>query len=161
MNENALRYSPCLPGFLKLPLKVVPVRLRSQLFVRVLNSLFVEELKEDELDFMQGRTVVIQVIDADMKVGFSLHEHRFVTADALAKVDLQISGSLYDFLLLASRREDPDTLFFNRRLKLSGDTELGLYVKNFLDSVDLTERFKWLHQASIGASRVAERFSLK
>ena len=34
------------------------------------------------------------------------------------------------------RQEDPDTLFFNRRLKIEGDTELGLVVKNLLDSID-------------------------
>jgi predicted lipid carrier protein YhbT len=41
---------------------------------------------------------------------------------------------------LATRREDPDTLFFNRRLRLGGSTELGLYAKNFLDSLELEGR---------------------
>ena len=50
--------------------------------------------------------------------------------------DLLIEGSAYDFLLLAIRREDPDTLFFNRRLRLGGNTELGLYLKNFLDALE-------------------------
>jgi predicted lipid carrier protein YhbT len=36
---------------------------------------------------------------------------------------------------LALRREDPDTLFFSRRLVLEGDTELGLVVKNALDAM--------------------------
>ena len=40
------------------------------------------------------------------------------------------------FLLLASRQEDPDTLFFRRRLVIEGDTELGLAVKNLVDSLD-------------------------
>ena len=39
-------------------------------------------------------------------------------------------------LLLATRREDPDTLFFNRRLNIEGDTETGLHVKNLLDSLE-------------------------
>jgi len=29
---------------------------------------------------------------------------------------------------------DADTLFFQRRLKIAGDTELGLIVKNWLDA---------------------------
>ena len=37
---------------------------------------------------------------------------------------------------LALRREDPDTLFFTRRLVMTGDTELGLVVKNALDAID-------------------------
>jgi len=40
------------------------------------------------------------------------------------------------FLALALRREDPDTLFFSRRLVLEGDTELGLALKNALDALD-------------------------
>jgi predicted lipid carrier protein YhbT len=37
---------------------------------------------------------------------------------------------------LATRKEDADTLFFRRQLKTSGDTELGLHVKNFLDGLE-------------------------
>jgi len=35
----------------------------------------------------------------------------------------------------ALRREDPDTLFFTRRLVLEGDTALGLEIKNTLDAL--------------------------
>ena len=37
--------------------------------------------------------------------------------------------------LLASRLEDADTLFFHRRLELTGDVELGLAVRNLLDQL--------------------------
>ena len=40
-------------------------------------------------------------------------------------------------MLLARRLEDPDTLFFSRRLSMEGDTELGLLVKNTLDAIEL------------------------
>lgn len=36
---------------------------------------------------------------------------------------------------------DADTLFFQRRLRISGDTELGLIVKNWLDA---SPRPAWL-----------------
>ena len=51
---------------------------------------------------------------------------------------LLIQNALHgrDFLLLLARREDPDTLFFSRRLVSEGDTELGLIVKNLLDALD-------------------------
>ena len=42
----------------------------------------------------------------------------------------------HDFALLAARKEDPDTLFFSRRLVMEGDTELGLLVKNTLDAIE-------------------------
>ena len=51
--------------------------------------------------------------------------------------DLTISASARDFLALARREEDPDTLFFSRRLSMEGDTELGLMVKNTLDALEL------------------------
>ena len=41
-----------------------------------------------------------------------------------------------DYLALALREEDADTLCFARRLLMDGDTELGLLVKNTLDAVD-------------------------
>ena len=42
---------------------------------------------------------------------------------------------LHDLLLLAARLEDADTLFFHRRLQLTGDVELGLAVRNLLDQL--------------------------
>src|SRR3546814_2476010 len=44
-----------------------------------------------------------------------------------------VRGTATDLLLLAARLEDADTLFFQRRLVLTGDTELGLTVRNLLD----------------------------
>jgi hypothetical protein len=45
-----------------------------------------------------------------------------------------------------ARQQDPDTLFFSRRLAMEGDTELGLLVKNTIDAIELPvfhlERFK-------------------
>src|SRR5690606_6690177 len=53
--------------------------------------------------------------------------------------DTTFTGNSKDFLLLASRREDPDTLFFQRRLAIEGNTELGLQVKNLIDGIDADE----------------------
>lgn len=47
--------------------------------------------------------------------------------------DVTMRGSLRDFAALALRREDPDTLFFQRRLTVEGETETGLHLKNLLD----------------------------
>ena len=37
----------------------------------------------------------------------------------------------------ASKLKNPDTLFFNRRLVVEGDTEIALLVKNTLDTIDI------------------------
>lgn len=52
------------------------------------------------------------------------------------QTDLIVKASSVDFFLLCSSQADPDTLFFQRRLSMLGDTELGLYLKNYLDSFD-------------------------
>ena len=54
-----------------------------------------------------------------------------------AEADVSFSGDANDLILIAARKEDPDTLFFQRRLRIEGDTELGLYVKNLMDAIEL------------------------
>ena len=66
--------------------------------------------------------------------GLNKRERQLV---APAVADLTLSATAHDFLLLAQRQQDPDTLFFSRRLSMEGDTELGLVVKNALDAIEL------------------------
>jgi predicted lipid carrier protein YhbT len=47
-----------------------------------------------------------------------------------------VSGSFLDLWRLASRREDADTLFFERRLCIEGETETGVLLRNALEAVD-------------------------
>jgi len=66
-------------------------------------------------------------------------------------VQVTIRGNWREFLLLASRQEDPDTLFFRRRLVIEGDTELGLAIKNLIDSLDPDMLPRWLWKLLQGA----------
>ena len=50
--------------------------------------------------------------------------------------DLAFAANLSAYLQLLVRQEDPDTLFFNRELEITGNTELGLIVKNMLDAIE-------------------------
>jgi predicted lipid carrier protein YhbT len=54
---------------------------------------------------------------------------------AFGRADVTIRAKLDDYLALALRREDPDSLFFTRRLVIEGDTETGLALKNALDAL--------------------------
>ena len=49
---------------------------------------------------------------------------------------MRLAANGVDFLRMMLCEEDPDTLFFKRKLQIEGDTELGLITKNLLDSVD-------------------------
>ena len=60
--------------------------------------------------------------------------------------DVSFSASGDDLLLIAGRKQDPDTLFFQRRLHIEGDTELGLEVKNLIDAVDVDQLPSSVHK---------------
>lgn len=128
---------PRLPAILRLPLKIVPAPLSSAVISKSLNTLFATQLQEDELDFMRGQQINIDIEDAGLEFSVRLDQQHLVADRPVARPDLHISGKVYAFLLLAAREEDADTLFFRREIKTQGDTELGLYVKNFLDGIDL------------------------
>ena len=128
---------PLFPRLLSLPLAAIPGRVHSTAVVTVLNRVFANALQEGELDYLQGRTVRIHVQDMQLTFCITLQQGRLVASRAKNMPDLSITGTLHAFLLLSARREDTDTLFFQRRLRMEGDTELGLEVKNFLDGLDV------------------------
>ncbi|MFT3735839.1 MAG: SCP2 sterol-binding domain-containing protein [Rhodocyclaceae bacterium] len=85
---------------------------------------------------MHERTIAIRVLDLGATASVRLRsDGRFVASNRSA--DVRFSGKLADLLRIARRQEDPDTLFFQRRLVVEGDTELGLNLKNLLDSIEL------------------------
>jgi predicted lipid carrier protein YhbT len=157
-SSQSLASSPVFPGPLALPLGLIPGRLNSTLLVQALNRLFRPELTDGELDFLEHRIMQIEVVDARLRFHITLTNGQLQAANSGMQEDLSISGSVYDFLLLATKREDPDTLFFNRRLKLGGNTELGLYVKNFLDALELEGRIGPLLKLMNGATSLIGRF---
>ena len=93
-------------------------------------------LPRTTLEPLTGKLVCLRVTDGGLTLHFTLTPKGFRPAVSRAKPDLMISAKARDFLALALREEDPDTLFFNRRLLMEGDTDLGLLVKNTLDAVD-------------------------
>ena len=70
-----------------------------------------------------------------------MRPERFEPIPAGGAVDVTFTARAADLLLLATRRADPDMLFFDRRLVIEGDTETGLLLKNLLDAIELP---RWL-----------------
>ena len=101
-----------------------------------MNTIFAAPLEAGELGFLSQRVINVFVTDAELRFSVKLDEGKLYAGNAVADADVTIEGTVYTFLLLAARKEDADTLFFRRQLKTSGDTELGLYVKNFLDGLE-------------------------
>lgn len=84
---------------------------------------------------LAGKLICLHVTDAGLTLTFCVTARGF-TPSAAADPDLTLAATAQDFLALALRHEDPDTLFFSRRLAMEGDTELGLLVKNSLDALE-------------------------
>ena len=127
---------PELPRVLSLPFRLMPSRLHSTVAAGLLGRIFSEQRTDGELDFMEGRTARIRVLDAGIDLNVTAGPEGFQSRPPEQPADLTIEGMAYDYLLLITGREDPDTLFFQRRLRMSGDTALGVHLKNFLASVD-------------------------
>jgi O2-independent ubiquinone biosynthesis accessory factor UbiT len=133
--------TPAQPWRLPVPVSMLVSRLPqlppSAALAAVLDLVVTPMLDRDVLATLEGKVVRIVVRDAGLTLSVRCRGLRFVPADASAAADTTIGACIHDFALLAARREDPDTLFFARRLTMEGDTEVGLIVKNLLDGVDL------------------------
>ncbi len=97
---------------------------------------------------LEGRSMALTLTDLGLRHGLCCRHGRF-RPHPVADAELSLSASLADVLQLLAGQVDADTLFFQRRLAIAGDTELGLVVKNWLDA---QERPAWL-------TRLAARWS--
>ena len=133
--------SPLFPTTVPAPVAALLSRLpaypASLLLTTALNVSVARQLPQDVGAMLLHKRLRIQVRDARVTLDFTWTGGAFAPRARHAQTDLCISASAHDFLRLAQRQEDPDTLFFNRRLSMEGDTELGLVVKNTLDALEL------------------------
>lgn len=124
------------PKVLAYPSAFVPFFVQKKLLSELLQRLLSEAIEDNDLDFLQNKWLKIEVTDLKFTGYLSFAEQKFVIAQQCEKSDVTFSGALNEFILIAGRKEDPDTLFFQRRLVIEGDTELGLEIKNLLDNID-------------------------
>lgn len=140
-----------------IPGRVIPYSAQKPLLSVVLNQAFREPLKHGELDFLEGAKVRIKVSDLHIDWLISVGSDKFTPIDRELEDDVCISGESPDFILLATRQADPDTLFFQRRIRVEGDTELGLGVKNTMDSMDWEDLPMPLRKLLQAVSKVIEK----
>ena len=149
MNLPAFKF----PKPLGAALSLLPAYPHSLLFSQGLNLALGRIIKPELLEPLHGKLIRIRVTDAGLSFFFTINASGFVANKAGRTPDLSISATAYDFLMLGMRKEDPDTLFFSRRLVVEGDTELGLIAKNTLDTVELPK----LDIASLLPGKVVEK----
>jgi predicted lipid carrier protein YhbT len=129
----------------------------SLMFVTALNLALAKKLAPDITRCLVSKKLRLRVTDAKLTFDFEWLNGCFAACHNAAAADLTISASAHDFVLLARREEDPDTLFFNRRLSMEGDTELGLLVKNTIDGIELPV----FNLESFKPANVLERLKVK
>ncbi len=141
------------------PLRFVPRPLQDLAVGTAANLLLREQLRDGQLEFLVGRTLGIVISDLGYLWVLTKRETALVVCREPTVPDVTIRGGSRDFLLLAGRREDPDTLFFQRRLVVEGDTELGLQAKNLIDNIDLDQFPSIFNRALQYAVDIAEQVS--
>lgn len=136
LSRALLRGFPPPPRWAPL-LRLLPSDWQRRALEAAVAHLLAEPLRQGQLAFMQGRRLGIDVPDLGLSWVLALDGDRLRATDEPAQATVR--GSATDLLLLASRLEDADTLFFQRRLELTGDTELGLTARNLLDRLPWEE----------------------
>lgn len=121
------------PRFVGWPIRRLPTVLRERLLVGLLDRHLQALANADELEALEDQVLIIRISDIDLDMALHFAGGRLEPAAAEASPAVIISGGLGDFLALAGRCEDPDTLFFERRLQVSGNTAAGLLLRNLLD----------------------------
>jgi len=127
---------PPLPDPVRRLLSRLPQYPASAAFAAALTLCLGETLGADAHPEFAGKLIRLHVTDVGITLTLRVTPRGFAPS-AAANPDLTLAAAAEDFLALALRREDPDTLFFSRRLVMEGDTELGLLVKNTLDALEL------------------------
>jgi predicted lipid carrier protein YhbT len=134
-----------MPKLLRPSLRLLPFSAQKALLLPALTSVFQEAIEDGDFEFLQDKWLKISIIDLELDWWLSFDQDKLVMAsmselessDIIEDVSFSATGD--DLILIAGRKQDPDTLFFQRRLKIEGDTELGLEVKNLIDAIDIDQ----------------------
>jgi predicted lipid carrier protein YhbT len=143
-----------------IPGRAMPYVAQKPFLSIALNQAFREPLRHGELEFLEGSKVRIRVTDLCLDWLILVGADRFAPIDRRQAEDVCISGESFDFILLATRQADPDTLFFQRRIRVEGDTDLGLGVKNTMDSMDWDDLPLPLRALLQGVGRIIQRIEI-
>lgn len=131
----ALPPLPPPPAALRRLIERLPARPPSTLLALALNRGLLPKLDEAARSGLSGQCVEVRVEDFGVRFRLALGPRGFASAPSAARVVLRIKAPAEIYWRLAEGSEDADTLFFERKLVMEGDTELGLLLKNTLDAI--------------------------
>ncbi len=117
----------------------MPQNLNFLVVQKVLNVAFAEQIEDGDFDFLENRLLQVEIIDASLFIGLSFQQNKIICnyfSDKACSSDVTLSIDTLNAINLVQQEVDPDTLFFQRKLKINGDTELAHHVKNTIDTLD-------------------------
>lgn len=130
-------------------LKSAPNSAVSLIFPTMLNQVLRNNLRDGDLDFLEANTLALVIDDTDKVITISKDQNRLavLTSNTLTVekygdtqnstlADVVIRGPITSFMSMLSGIEDPDTLFFKRKISITGNTDLSLAVKNMLATLE-------------------------
>jgi len=137
-----------IPKILKPSLRLLPYSLHKSMLLTALHSVFKEAIEDGDFEFLQGKWLRISISDLALNWWISFDKNQLIMASKQELIieDVSFTATGDDLVLIAGRKQDPDTLFFQRRLKIEGDTELGLEVKNLIDAIDIDQLPSSIHK---------------
>ncbi|MEI6894119.1 MAG: SCP2 sterol-binding domain-containing protein [Colwellia sp.] len=144
LKENLIKLAPKI---LQPSLHILPFSAQKSLLLSALNTIFKDAIIDGDFEFLQGKWLKISITDLQVNWWLSFDKNQLIMASSKDNIIEEVSFSANgdDLILIAGRKQDPDTLFFQRRLKIEGDTELGLEVKNLIDAIDIEQLPMTLH----------------
>ena len=147
-----------IPTVLRPTLKLVPYGVQKAALLPALKSVFKEALEDGDFEFLQDKWLKISITDLGLDWWLSYDQDQLIMAspNQMVAEDVSFSATGDDLILIAGRKQDPDTLFFQRRLKIEGDTELGLEVKNLIDAIDLDQLPSSIHTIVDGCATLLQ-----
>lgn len=132
------------------------VRFR-QLVQRALAAALARPLAAGAFDALAGRRIAIEVPELRLRMCVAIGERQLEVLPPGTAAEATVRGSALDLLALVGRTEDADALFFQRRLGLEGDVELGLTLRNLLDRLPWEDVPLGLRIALTRGARFAQR----
>ena len=130
-----------IPSLFTLPLKWLPKPLTAVSLGITLNLFFDRHPDhQDRLKELSGKLFLFDVEDLGQQFFMMVDENGRITIHTESNnsiPNVTMAGNSNAFLALLMNTVDPDSLFFSRQLKLSGETDVGLCFKNILDSLEV------------------------
>ena len=123
-------------------LNLIPANIKSLVASAAANTIFKSPLQDQELDFLTDKWLKLTIRDLNFCCFITVLDDAGqqpqikVTGklpEGIHSAAVEFSSDLPSLARVASKQADPDTLFFQRKLIVEGETELGLAIKNFLD----------------------------